>query len=159
MTSLDLFTTTFNLAYLAIIWAMAVLMGWRYLHHSPAQRRVSRWLLYAVLMLGVGDLFHLVARAFRTFTYRNIPFTLAGLGLAYLLLRAAPTVPNPTGKLLAGIGWAVIVSFTCYLGTILLVERYPMTGMLMLPKTIAYVVVAVYFYKLEFRPILSRQEI
>ena len=53
----------------------------------------------------------------------------------------------------------MIVSFTCYLGTILLVERYPMTGMLMLPKTIAYVVVAVYFYKLEFRPILSRQEI
>ncbi len=66
--SLDLSTTVFNLAYLAVIWAMAVLMGWRYLHHSPAQRRVSRWLLCAVLMLGAGDLFHLVARAFRTFT-------------------------------------------------------------------------------------------
>ena len=66
--SLDLSTTVFNLAYLAVIWAMAALMGWRYLHHSPAQRRVSRWLLYAVLMLGAGDLFHLVARALRTFT-------------------------------------------------------------------------------------------
>ena len=159
MASLDLSTTIFNLAYLVIIWAMAALMGWRYLQHSPARRRVSRWLLYAVLTLGAGDLFHLVARSFRTFTYRNIPFTLAGLGLAYLLLQAAPTVPNPTGKLLAGIGWAVVVSFACYLGTILLVERYPMTGMLMLPKTIAYVVVAVYFYKLEFRHLLSRQEI
>ncbi len=112
--SLDLSTTIFNLAYLVIIWAMTALMGWRYLHHSPAQRRVSRWLLYAVLVLGAGDLFHLVARAFRTFTYRNIPFTLAGLGLAYLLLQAAPTVPNPTGKLLAGIGWAVVVSFTSW---------------------------------------------
>ena len=66
--SLDLSTTIFNLAYLAIIWAMTALMGWRHLHHSPAQRRVSRWLLYAVLMLGAGDLFHLVARALRTFT-------------------------------------------------------------------------------------------
>lgn len=66
--SLYLSTTIFNMAYLAIIWAMTVLMGWRYLHHSPAQRRVSRWLLYAVLVLGAGDLFHLVARAFRTLT-------------------------------------------------------------------------------------------
>ncbi|MDY6877442.1 MAG: hypothetical protein SWK90_14750 [Chloroflexota bacterium] len=238
--AIDLFTTAFNLAYLAIIWVMAILMWRRYLHHPPAQRRASRWLLYAVLVLGVGDLFHLVARAFRTFTgvesiactwggqniswvgvgafatsftlaffylfallyrqerlklpwtwveraivvllagrlvllffpqnnwggvapewriYRNIPFTLAGLSLAYLFLRAAPTVPSPTSQWLTSIGWAVVISFACYLGTILLVERYPMTGMLMLPKTIAYVIVAAYFCKLEFRPIPSRQEI
>ncbi|MDY7076261.1 MAG: hypothetical protein SXV54_04970 [Chloroflexota bacterium] len=230
--TMDLFVTAFNLTYLVIIWVMAALMGWRYLHHSPAQRRVSRWLLCAVLVLGVGDMFHLVARAHRTFTgvesiagvwggqgvswvgvgafatsftltffylfallyrqerlkldwtwaekaivgllavrlvllffpqnnwggmapgwriYRNIPFTLAGLGLAFLFLRTAPTTSNPTSRWLAGTGWAVIISFACYLGTILLVERYPMAGVLMLPKTIAYVVVAVYFYKLEFQ--------
>ncbi len=229
--AMDVFTTAFNLTYLAIIWAMAALMGWRYLHHPPAQRRTARWPLYAVLALGMGDAFHLIARAHRALTgvesiactwggrevswvgigsfatsltlaffylfvllyrqekmdlpwtwvekaivgllvvrvvllffpqnnwggmapawriYRNIPFTLAGLSLAYLFLRAAPTVPNPAGKWLAGVGWAVVVSFACYLGTVLLVERYPMTGILMLPKTIAYVVVVVYFYKLEF---------
>jgi len=84
--------------------------------------------------------------------YRNIPFALAGFSLAYLFLQAASTTPNPAGKWLAGTGWAVIISFACYIGTILLVDRYPMTGILMLPKTIAYVVVAVYFYKLKFQP-------
>ncbi len=231
--TMDLFVTVFNLAYLATIWVLATLMGWRYLRHPLAQRRVSRWPLCAVLALGVGDMFHLVARAHRTFTgvesvactwggrevswvglgafatsftlvffylfallyrqekmklrwtwvettivgllvvrlallffpqnnwgglapewriYRNIPFTLAGFSLAYLFLQAASTTPNPAAKWLAGIGWAVIISFACYIGTILLVERYPMTGILMLPKTIAYVVVAIYLYELEFQP-------
>lgn len=231
--TMDLFVTAFNLAYLTTIWVLAALTGWRYLRQPPAQRRVSRWPLCAVLALGVGDMFHLVARAHRTLTgvesvaciwngcevswvglgsfatsftlvffylfvlfyrqekmnlswtwvetaivgllvvrlvllffpqnnwggsapawriYRNIPFTLAGFGLAYLFLQAASTTPNPAGKWLAGTGWAVIISFACYIGTILLVDRYPMTGILMLPKTIAYVVVAIYFYKLEFQP-------
>lgn len=239
MEALDIFVTAFNLSYLTVIWVMTALMEWRYLHQSPAQRRASRWLLCAVLVLGMGDLFHIVAQAHRSLTgiegvagtwggrevswigagafatsftltffylfallyrqeglnlpwtgvekaivgllavrllllffpqnnwggtapewriYRNIPFTLAGLSLAYLFLRSAPMIPNPTGKWLAGIGWAVVISFACYLGTILLVDRYPMAGILMLPKTIAYVVVAVCFFRLEFRPVPRRQE-
>ena len=44
----------------------------------------------------------------------------------------------------------MIVSFVCYLGTVLFVDRYPIAGTLMLPKMIAYVVTVMSSYKAEF---------
>lgn len=37
-----------------------------------------------------------------------------------------------------GMGIAVIVSFACYLPVVFLAKKKPMIGMLMIPKTIAY---------------------
>ncbi len=75
--------------------------------------------------------------------YRNIPFAFAGFVLAGMFLKAGE-------KWLTVAGWSVIVSFTCYLGTVLLVDRYPIAGMLMLPKMAAYVVTVISFLKAEF---------
>lgn len=227
------FSLAFFVAYLVIIWGMALLMGWRYASQPPERRRLSRWLLGSVLVLALGDSFHIAPRihyafagleivalswggrpiswigvgdfatsftltffylfalmyrqekrrlrwtwveravigllALRLFLlffpqnnwggsapdwrlYRNIPFVLAGLMVAVLFLRTAPDMEGPASRWLTIIAWAIIVSFACYLGTILLVDRYPMAGLFMLPKTIAYVVAVVYFYRLEFAP-------
>jgi hypothetical protein len=105
------------------------------------------WLVVAALAVRVVLLFFTQnnwggpAPAWRI--YRNIPFAFAGFVLAGMFLRAG-------SKWLTVAGWSVIVSFTCYLGTVLFVDRYPIAGMLMLPKMIAYVVTVVSFYKAEF---------
>jgi len=228
----EVFIPAFNLAYLVVIWAMAIAMGWRYALQPAERRRFSRWLLASVLLLALGDSFHLGTRLQRSLTgvermalfwagrevpwtgvgafatsltltffylfvliyrqeryrlpwawaekaivgllavrllllffpqnnwggpapewriYRNVPFILAGMGVAALFLRTARMISGPANKWLRVIGWAVVVSFVSYAGTILLVERYPMAGILMLPKTVAYVVAVLYFYRLEFR--------
>jgi hypothetical protein len=213
-----------NFAYLASILIVSALMIGRYGRQTPEQRRRSRWLLAAVVVLILGDVVHIVAYARRTLTsaeaialhwggypvswvglgsfatsltlsffylfalvyrqekterawtwleglvvaalaaraillffpqnnwggpaptwriVRNIPFAVAGFILAGMFLRAET-------RWMAIAGWSMVVSFTCYLGTVLFVDRYPIAGMLMLPKMIAYVVTVVSFYKAEF---------
>ncbi len=228
--------SAFNLAYLVVIWAMAIAMVWRYALQPAERRRFGRWLLASVLLLALGDSFHLGTRLQRSLAgvermalswggravpwtgvgafatsltltffylfvlmyrqeryrlpwtwaekaivgllavrllllflpqnnwggpapewriYRNVPFILAGMGVAALFLHTARTISGPASRWLRVIGWAVVVSFAAYAGTILLVERYPLAGVLMLPKTVAYVVVVVCFYKLEFQASLA----
>ena len=37
-------------------------------------------------------------------------------------------------------GWlSIVISFACYLPVVLFAERYPLVGILMIPKTCAYV--------------------
>ncbi len=65
--------------------------------------------------------------------YRNIPFFLIGILTSWFYY-----ANRNTG---AGTEWmwlAVLVSFACYLPVVLLANRYPKVGMLMLPKTCAY---------------------
>ncbi|MCE5236229.1 MAG: hypothetical protein ABFC62_02935 [Clostridiaceae bacterium] len=67
--------------------------------------------------------------------YRNIPFTLLGAaaGVLFFLYRRAEPI---------GLSWmwlAVLLSFAFYLPVVLWAEKRPALGMLMLPKTCAYV--------------------
>jgi len=70
---------------------------------------------------------------------RNAPLMLQGLGVAYLILRNAATAHD---RAFTKIGWMIIVSYTFYTPVILFVQRVPMLGMLMIPKTMAYVAIA-----------------
>jgi hypothetical protein len=70
---------------------------------------------------------------------RNVPLVLQGLGVAYLVLRKARAFGDRTFEL---VGYMVLVSFGFYIPVILFVQRLPMLGMLMIPKTLAYVAVA-----------------
>jgi hypothetical protein len=70
---------------------------------------------------------------------RNLPLTVQGLGLAYLILRDAYAREDDAFKT---IGWLIIASFSFYLPVILLVQRVPVVGMLMIPKTMAYIAIA-----------------
>ncbi len=65
--------------------------------------------------------------------YRNIPFLLLGLAAAALFAVHRGSIPAVNGM-----APAIILSFGFYLPVVLWADRKPMLGMLMLPKTCAY---------------------
>jgi hypothetical protein len=77
-------------------------------------------------------------------TLRNLPLTVLGLGVAYLFLRdALRTHDRP----FVWVGGLIILSYAMYTPVILFVQQAPMVGMLMIPKTLAYVAIAVVLYR------------
>lgn len=84
---------------------------------------------------------------------RNLPLMLQGLGVAHLFLRDASKEGD---RIFFWIGIMILVSYACYIPVILLVQQIPPIGMLMIPKTMAYVAVgflAFYsFYKVPQDP-------
>ncbi len=83
-------------------------------------------------------------------TVRNLPLVLQGLGLAYLILRDARAQGDRT---FTWIGVSILVSYACYLPVILFVQQLPIIGMLMIPKTLAYVAIAfLAYFDLYHRP-------
>ncbi len=74
---------------------------------------------------------------------RNLPLMVQGLGLAYLVLREA----RPSGdRTFFWIGVSILVSYACYTPVVLFVQQAPMLGMLMIPKTMAYVAIGFLAY-------------
>ncbi|MCX8043623.1 MAG: hypothetical protein N3B18_05780 [Desulfobacterota bacterium] len=71
---------------------------------------------------------------------RNIPLMLMQLAVAYLMLRDAVAYRDTT---FLWIGTMIVVSFLCYAPVIFMQQKFPAVGMLMIPKTIAYLVIAV----------------
>lgn len=68
--------------------------------------------------------------------YRNIPFLLLGLLITILFYQTAKQKQDEAFRYL----WLTIVlSFGFYIPVVLFAERLPMIGMLMIPKTCAYV--------------------
>lgn len=80
--------------------------------------------------------------------YRNLPLTILGLGVAYLILRDA-TAENDRAFRLIGI--MILVSYAFYVPVILFVQQVPAVGMLMIPKTLAYVAIGFIAYNALFR--------
>ncbi len=74
---------------------------------------------------------------------RNIPLTIQGLGLAYLVLRDALARKDATFR---WIGVSILISYACYIPVILFVQQAPPIGMLMIPKTLAYVAIGFLAY-------------
>jgi hypothetical protein len=81
----------------------------------------------------------------RTFSLiRNLPLTISGLGVAYLILRDSIRAND---RLFRWIGVMILVSYAFYLPVILFVQQVPVIGMLMIPKTLAYVAIAILAYR------------
>lgn len=68
---------------------------------------------------------------------RNLPFFL--LGLIVMLLFAVGSLENKTA--LQSLWLAILVSFACYLPVVLFSKRNPKIGMLMIPKSLAYIAI------------------
>ncbi|MHA1110173.1 MAG: hypothetical protein ACTSRE_03685 [Promethearchaeota archaeon] len=79
--------------------------------------------------------------------YRNIPLMIQGIGAAILLLIDSIKMKNKTYR---NVALWIFVSYAFYLPVILFVRFVPMIGMLMIPKTIAYVVIAIIGLKAYF---------
>ena len=80
--------------------------------------------------------------------YRNFFLTVLGLGGAYLILRDSIAAKDHA---FTWMGAMIVVSYALYIPVILLVQMYPMVGMLMIPKTLAYVAVGFIAYFNFFR--------
>lgn len=75
---------------------------------------------------------------------RNLPLTIAGLGVAYLILRDALAAHD---RPFVWVGSLIVVSYAMYSPVILFVQQAPMVGMLMIPKTLAYVAIAAVLWR------------
>jgi hypothetical protein len=75
--------------------------------------------------------------------YRNLPLTILGLGVAYLILRDARKAGD---RAFTWIGVMILVSYAMYIPVILFVQQVPIIGMLMIPKTMAYVAIGLIAY-------------
>jgi hypothetical protein len=75
--------------------------------------------------------------------YRNLPLMILGLGVAYLILRDARRAQD---RAFIWIGIMILMSYALYIPVILFVQQVPLIGMLMIPKTIAYVVIGFIAY-------------
>ena len=76
--------------------------------------------------------------------YRNVPFVLLGVLIVVLFYRSAKARQD---RPLRHLWLAVAVSFACYIPVVLLADRIPAVGMLMIPKTCAYVWVVLMGYQ------------
>ena len=84
---------------------------------------------------------------------RNLFLTISGLGVAYLILCDATSRGD---RVYTWIGVSILVSYGFYIPVILFVQTLPLIGMLMIPKTLAYVAIALIAYQSLFR---SRAEL
>lgn len=76
--------------------------------------------------------------------YRNIPFALLGILIIVLFFRCAKAQRDSAFRWM----WLTIVlSFAFYIPVVLWADIYPMIGMLMIPKTCAYVWTVVIGYR------------
>ena len=74
-------------------------------------------------------------------TLRNIPFALLGGLVAYLYFKERKNVRR------ASFAWLLIVlSFLFYLPVAVFAGEYPLLGMLMIPKTVCYIILVFIFY-------------
>ena len=68
--------------------------------------------------------------------YRNIPFTLMGILIIVLFYKSSR---EHNDKLFKNMWLTIVISFGFYIPVVLFADMVPMIGMLMIPKTLAYV--------------------
>jgi hypothetical protein len=76
-------------------------------------------------------------------TYRNLFLIVEGIGLLGLLFYSAKRNHD---KVFTWIAWCIVLSFAFYIPVILFAQQVPTIGMLMIPKTCAYLAVAIIAY-------------
>ncbi len=76
--------------------------------------------------------------------YRNIPFTIIGILIIVLFYKASRQFNDKNFK---NMWLSIVLSFGFYIPVVLLSNIYPIIGVLMIPKTIAYVWTVLIGYK------------
>lgn len=79
--------------------------------------------------------------------HRNIPLLIQGLGVAYLILSESVKEKDTA---FTWIGLMILVSYAFYTPVILYARAIPTLGLLMIPKTVAYMVAAYVAYRSVF---------
>ncbi len=105
-------------------------------------------LIRLVMMAFPQNQWDLIVAPYGWSLLRNALLTYQGLGIMALLLRDAAAVHDSTFRWIAGM---IAVSFSFYAPVILFAARVPWLGMLMIPKTCAYVAIAIIAYRALYR--------
>jgi hypothetical protein len=134
-------------AYTVTLFYMVMLMIW--------QRRYQKPYGWFGILLWITAVFRLIIMLFPANEWnnvvptqpwsliRNVPLMIQGLGVAYLILHDSIKSHD---KPFTWVGIMILVSYAFYLPVILFVQQMPMIGMLMIPKTLAYVAIAFIAY-------------
>ena len=83
------------------------------------------------------------------FTLRNVPLMVMQAGTAFLIVRDSSKHADTAFR---WIGIMILVSLACYAAVIALVKTYPIAGMLMIPKTMAYLAIGIIGFKNLYLP-------
>jgi len=129
---------TFTLFYIAmlIIWKARYGKNYGYLALCGFALAIVRFLIMACPENDWNSL----EIAYDWAIYRNVPLMLMQLIAAFLFLRDGIAKKD---RLFILIAVLIFISFTCYAPVIFLWQSVPLIPMLMIPKTIAYLVIAV----------------
>lgn len=145
-------------AYTVTVFYMLMLDAWRLRFHKPLG--AFGWFLLAaglvrlVVMAFPQNQWEQVTAPYAWSLLRNAFLVIQGLGVMFLILRnAALTNDRP----FRWIGIMIACSFLFYAPVILWVQTVPILGMLMIPKTCAYIGVAWIAYRALFQPAGKRQ--
>lgn len=131
---------------------MLLLDAWRLRYEKT--RTLIYWLLLGVgvvrfaIMAFPQNQWHTTVPPWDWSVARNLPLVVQGLGLAVILLVDARRASDAFGRHL---GYCILVSYAFYLPVILFVQKVPLLGMLMIPKTVAYLVMAVLAWRWLFK--------
>ena len=128
---------------------MIVAEIWRI--RTERTRTLIWWVLMAVgvirllIMIPSGNDWGSVVPPYNWSLARNIPLMIQGLVVGVLLFIHGNKNSDKFSK---NVSIMIFISYACYTPVILFVQQVPMIGMLMIPKTLAYIAVAVLALKL-----------
>lgn len=105
-------------------------------------------LVRLVIMVLPGNEWLSVAAPYKWVIYRNIPLAISGLGIAYLILKNALQTKD---RAFIWVAIMIFISYGFYIPVILLANQIPAIGLLMIPKTLAYLAVAYIVYYAIFK--------
>ncbi|WBW96791.1 hypothetical protein [Oceanirhabdus sp. W0125-5] len=132
-------TVTFFYVLLLIIWKVRFNEKYNCFTHILFASGIVR----LVVVLLPGNEWTSAVAPFDWAIYRNIPLLILGLGVAGLFLNSARKEKDNTFK---WIGIMILISYGFYIPVILFAHINPTVGMLMIPKTVAYLVAAFIAY-------------
>ena len=102
-----------------------------------------------VLMALPGNHWELAVPPYGMGLLRNLPLAAAGFLMAGLFVLEGR---RDGDRAWAGIGWSMFASYAFYTVVILFADRVPALGLLMIPKTVAYVVMGFLAYRRWWSP-------
>ena len=105
--------------------------------------------LRLVIMALPGNAWELAVPPFGMGLLRNAPLALAGILMAILFIVEGRRDGDRAWQ---GIGWAMVASYAFYTPVILFAAKIPALGLLMIPKTVAYVVMGLIAYRRWWAP-------
>jgi len=144
LVGMGMLTTSFTVT----LFYMLMVYVWRRRYGEPAN-----WFTNLLLAAGVfrlifmalpGNEWGSVVPPQPMSIYRNLPLLLQGLGIIFLILSSAYKTNDTVFK---WIGWMIVVSYFFYTPVILFAQQIPLLGMLMIPKTCAYLAIAFIAYR------------